>query len=158
MWWIAITVAKISPNHLICKYIYELFMIWFRPNKFTEFEWTWSLKIFGWILDHNCNICGFFYNFFHYWCIYFDLVAFSIVVAFNRFPERGTIHTVAFHRLSLVGRGNNLGGFSQYDRDEYFCQSWILKNQQLNNILSRICCINLSIFWTAYFLVVYGIY
>ena len=60
MWWIAITVAKISPNHLICKYIYELFMIWFCPNKFTEFEWTWSLKIFGWILDHNCNICGFF--------------------------------------------------------------------------------------------------
>ena len=47
--------------------------------------------------------------------IYFDLVAFSTVVAFNRFPERASIHTVAFHRLALVGRGNNLGGFSQYD-------------------------------------------
>ena len=47
--------------------------------------------------------------------IYFDLVAFSTVVAFNRFPERASIHTVAFHRLALVGPGNNLGGFSQYD-------------------------------------------
>ena len=37
-------------------------------------------------------------------------------MAFNRFPERASIHTVAFHRLALVGRGNNLGGFSQYDR------------------------------------------
>ena len=42
-------------------------------------------------------------------------MAFSTVVAFNRFPERASIHTVAFHRLALVGRGNNLGGFSQYD-------------------------------------------
>ena len=42
-------------------------------------------------------------------------MAFSTVVAFNRFPERASIHTVAFHRLALVGHGNNLGGFSQYD-------------------------------------------
>ena len=42
-------------------------------------------------------------------------MAFSTVVAFNRFPERASIHTVAFHRLALVGCGNNLGGFSQYD-------------------------------------------
>ena len=42
-------------------------------------------------------------------------MAFSTVVAFNRFPERASIHTVAFHRLALAGRGNNLGGFSQYD-------------------------------------------
>ena len=48
-------------------------------------------------------------------CIYFDIAAFSTVVAFNRFPERASIHTVAFHRLALVGHGNNLGGFSQYD-------------------------------------------
>ena len=48
-------------------------------------------------------------------CIYFDLVAFSTVVAFNRFQERGFIHIVAFHRLALVRRGNNLGGISQYD-------------------------------------------
>ena len=47
--------------------------------------------------------------------IYFDLVAFSTVVAFNRFQERGFIHIVAFHRLALVRRGNNLGGISQYD-------------------------------------------
>ena len=46
-------------------------------------------------------------------------MAFSTVVAFNRFPERASIHTVAFHRLALVGRGNNLGGFSQYDRHFY---------------------------------------
>ena len=37
MWWIVNTVAKISPNHLICEYIYKLFMIWFHPNKFTDF-------------------------------------------------------------------------------------------------------------------------
>ena len=43
-------------------------------------------------------------------------MAFPTVVALNRFPERGSIHIVAFHRLALVGRGNNLGGFSQYDR------------------------------------------
>ena len=48
-------------------------------------------------------------------CIYFDIVAFSTVVAFNRFQERGFIHIVAFHRLALVRRGNNLGGISQYD-------------------------------------------
>ena len=42
-------------------------------------------------------------------------MAFSTVVAFNRFPKRASIHTVAFHRLALVGRGNNLGGISQYD-------------------------------------------
>ena len=48
--------------------------------------------------------------------IYFDLVAFSTVVAFNRFQERGFIHIVAFHRLPLVRRGNNLGGISQYDQ------------------------------------------
>ena len=49
-------------------------------------------------------------------CIYFDIVAFSTVVAFNRFQERGFIHIVAFHRLALVRRGNNLGGISQYDQ------------------------------------------
>ena len=64
----------------------------------------------------NVTFVVFFYNFFHYWCIYFDLVAFPTVVAFNRFPERGSIHTVAFHRLALAGRGINLGGFSHYDR------------------------------------------
>ena len=52
--------------------------------------------------------------------IYFDLVAFSTVVAFNRFQERGFIHIVAFHRLALVRRGNNLGGISQYDRKYLF--------------------------------------
>ena len=52
-------------------------------------------------------------------CIYFDLVAFSTVVAFNRFQERGFIHIVAFHRLALVRRGNNLGGISQYNRSVY---------------------------------------
>ena len=44
-------------------------------------------------------------------------MAFSTVVAFNRFQERGFIHIVAFHRLALVRRGNNLGGISQYDRN-----------------------------------------
>ena len=47
-------------------------------------------------------------------------MAFSTVVAFNRFQERGFIHIVAFHRLALVRRGNNLGGISQYDHYCYF--------------------------------------
>ena len=46
-------------------------------------------------------------------------MAFSTVVAFNRFQERGFIHIVAFHRLALVRRGNNLGGISQYDHKVY---------------------------------------
>ena len=59
----------------------------------------------------NVKLVVFFYNFFHYRYVYLDLLGFSIVVAFNRFPGRGSIHTVAFHTLALVGCGNNLGGY-----------------------------------------------
>ena len=69
--------------------------------------------------------------------IYFDLVAFSTVVAFNRFQERGFIHIVAFHRLALVRRGNNLGGISQYDRRDHCAVQWTVITSQEAAIESR---------------------
>ena len=70
-------------------------------------------------------------------------MAFSTVVAFNRFPERASIHTVAFHRLALVGRGNNLGGFSQYDHLNSLAQ---IKNNHNSNLEIHAIKIKLNFF------------